>query len=129
MSRLITNIEKFGIEYEEREDGFLYPLIEPIKTEEEQLADTGRFGRMWAKYMKDRYPVRYRILLRNEELGARANEVNEYAYDLYDDIVSDWIRSHKPENSNSFTEILRIRTQATMMAEEMVLVDVVNMWH
>lgn len=127
--KIITAIERLGIEYEEREDGLLYPMVEPIKSEEEQLAGTGKFGRMWARFMKDKYPLRYRTLLRNEELDAKASQVNEFAYELYEDIVNDWLRSHKPKNRNSFAEIFRIRSQAAMMAEEMVLVDVVNVWH
>ena len=35
--KIITAIERLGIEYEEREDGLLYPMVEPIKSEEEQL--------------------------------------------------------------------------------------------
>lgn len=127
--KIITAIERLGIEYEEREDGLLYPMVDPIKSEEEQLAGAGKYGRMWARFMEDKYPLRYRTLLRNEELGDRASQVNEFAYVLYEDIVNDWLRSHKPKNRNSFAEIFRIRSQAAMMAEEMVLVDVVNVWH
>lgn len=87
--------------------------------------DTGKYGRMWIKYMKDEYPVRYRSLVRFAELEERAAEVNETAYELLDDIENSWLKKYKPKNPGSFMEQLQLRTQARMMAEEIVLADVV----
>lgn len=89
----------------------------------------GKYGRMWIKYMKDEYPVRYRSLVRFAELEERAAEVNETAYELLDDIENSWLKKHKPKNSGSFTEQLKLRTQARMLAEEIVLADVVMQFH
>lgn len=38
-------------------------------------------------------------------------------------------RKHKPKNKNLFMEMYRLRTQARMIAEEVVLHDVVNCFH
>jgi len=59
----------------------------------------------------------------------RANEVNETAYELLDDIEAMWLKKHKPENPNSFTEQLQLRTQTRMMAEEIIIMDVVMQFH
>ena len=91
--------------------------------------DAGKYGRMWIKYMKDEYPVRYRSLVRFAELEERAAEVNETAYELLDDIENAWLKKHKANNPDSFTEQLKLRTQARMMAEEIVLADVVMQFH
>ena len=69
------------------------------------------------------YPVRF------GELEERANEVNETAYELLDDIEAKWLKKHKPKNPNSFTEQLQLRTQTRMMAEEIVIRDVVMQFH
>ncbi|MFU2423892.1 MAG: TnpV protein [Bacteroides sp.] len=117
-----TTFEKLGIPYEKR-NGIFYPVL-ASGTEQADI-DTGKYGRMWIKYMKDEYPVRYRSLVRFE----RAAEVNETAYELLDDIENSWLKKHKPKNPSSFTEQLQLRTQARMMAEEIVLADVVMQFH
>ena len=121
-----TTFEKFGIPYEER-NGIFYPVL-AAGTEQADI-DAGKYGRMWIEYMKDEYPVRYRSLVRFAELEERAAEVNETAYELLDDIENSWLKKHKPKNSGSFTEQLKLRTQARMLAEEIVLADVVMQFH
>ena len=121
-----TTFEKLRIPYEERE-GIFYPVLE-AGTEQADI-DAGKYGRMWIKYMKDEYPVRYRSLVRFAELEERAAEVNETAYELLDDIENSWLKKHKPKNPGSFMEQLQLRTQARMMAEEIVLADVVMQFH
>ena len=59
----------------------------------------------------------------------RAAEVNETAYELLDNIENSWLKEHKPKNPGSFTEQLQLRTQARMMADEIVLADVVMQFH
>lgn len=122
-----TIFEKLEIEYQEIE-GIFYPVLS-VPTEEEQLKDVGKYGRMWIGHMKSIYPIRYRSLVRFGELNSKAMEVNEVAYDLLDDIESGWLQKHKPQNVNSFIEQLHLRNQARMMAEEMVLHDVVYQFH
>ena len=46
-----------------------------------------------------------------------------------DDIENAWLKKHKANNPDSFTEQLKLRTQARMMAEEIVLADVVMQFH
>lgn len=121
-----TTFEKFGIPYEER-NGIFYPVL-AAGTEQADI-DAGKYGCMWIKYMKDEYPVRYRSLVRFAELEERAAEVNETAYELLDDVENSWLKKHKPKNPGSFTEQLQLRTQARMMAEEIVLADVVMQFH
>lgn len=78
-----TTFEKIGIPYEER-DGIFYPVI--VAGTEKADIDAGKYGRMWIKYIKEEYPMRYKSLVRFGELEERANEVNETAYELLDDI-------------------------------------------
>jgi len=121
-----TLFEKLGVRYRER-DGILYPLIS-VEINEEN-ADIGKYGRLWMKYIQSEYPQRYRSLVRFGELYSKAVEVNEVAYELLEDIENEWLKQHKPKNKNSFMEMYRLRTQARMIAEEIVLHDVVNCFH
>ena len=121
-----TTFEKIGIPYEER-DGIFYPVI--VAGTEKADIDAGKYGRMWIKYIKEEYPMRYKSLVRFGELEERADEVNDTAYELLDDIEAKWLKKHKPKNPNSFTEQLQLRTQTRMMAEEIVIMDVVMQFH
>lgn len=121
-----TTFEKLGIPYEER-DGIFYPVL--VAGTEKADIDAGKYGRMWIKYIKEEYPMRYKSLVRFGELEERADEVNDTAYELLDDIEAKWLKKHKPKNPNSFTEQLQLRTQTRMMAEEIVIMDVVMQFH
>lgn len=121
-----TLFEKLGVRYREN-DGILYPLI--LVEIKEENADIGKYGRLWMKYIQSEYPQRYRSLVRLGELHSKAIEVNEVAYELLEDIENEWLKKHKPKNENSFTEMYRLCTQARLVAEEVVLHDVVNCFH
>lgn len=81
------------------------------------------------EYIRAEYPQRYRSLVRFGELALKAVEINEAAYELLEDIESEWLNQHKPTHKNSFMEIYQLRTQARMLAEEVVLHDVVHCFH
>ena len=121
-----TLFEKIGVQYEER-DGLFYPLITlDIK---DDGVNVGKYGHRWMQYLKSEYPQRYRSLLRFGELNQKAAEVNEVAYELLEDIETEWLQKHKPRNKNSFSEMYKLRTEARLIAEEVVLHDVVNCFH
>lgn len=108
-----TIFKKLGVKYEER-NGLFYPLI-TLDIREENV-DVGKYGRMWMQYLKSEYPQRYRSLVRFGELQERAAEVNEVAYELLDDIESEWLENHKPKNRNYFMEMYKLRIEARLMA-------------
>lgn len=121
-----TLFEKLGVKYIEKE-GIFYPLI--TLGEAVNSTDVGKYGRMWMDYIQKEYPQRHRSLVRFGELHDKATEVNEVAYELLEDIEKEWMSEHKPKQANSFVEMYRLRTQARMIAEEVVLHDVVNCFH
>ena len=49
--------------------------------------------------------------------------------ELLEEIEKEWLSEHKPKQANSFVEMYRLRIQARMIAEEVVLHDVVNCFH
>jgi hypothetical protein len=121
-----TLFEKLGVKYEER-NGLFYPLITLDIMEDD--VNVGKYGHMWMQYLKSEYPQRYRSLVRFGELKHRVAEVNEVAYELLEDIEKEWLQKHRPKNKNSFMEMYRLRTEARLMAEKVVLHDVVNCFH
>ena len=120
-----TIFERLDVQYEER-DGIFYPLL---STEKCENVDVGKYGHLWMNYIKEEFPIRYNSLLRFGNLEERAAEVNEVAYELLSDIEAELMEQHKPKNRNSFVEMYAIRSQVRVVAEEVVLHDVVRQFH
>ncbi|MEG1138913.1 MAG: TnpV protein [Lachnospiraceae bacterium] len=120
----LTIFEQLGIEYEER-DGIFYPLLSET-TEPEAKTDIGKYGLLWMEYLKVEYSYRYRNLVRFGKLNSKAREVNEMAYELLEEIERRFFQTHKVVNPNSFTEMYRLRMEARILAEELVLHDIVH---
>lgn len=120
-------ILELGIEYTER-DGIFYPVLS-AGTEKNLQKTIGKYGRMWVAFMKNRHPDRYRNLVRFGRLLEKAVRIDEEAHELLNDIEERWLKRHKPEKSNSFVEMYRLRMQARLMAEEVVLEQIVNRYH
>ena len=118
----MTTFEALGIEYEEREDGLLYPILD--EQEDEQI-DVGKYGYIWIQYMQENHNRAYRKLVREGKVNLTAAKINEEAYEMLNTIVEKYLRNHKPKNSYSTMEMWKLRQQAQMQAEEVVLASVV----
>ncbi|MDD7522111.1 MAG: TnpV protein [Lachnoclostridium sp.] len=123
----MTIFEKIGIEYEER-DGLLYPALS-VTDEVIGEKSVGKYGRMWMAFMKENHYGRYRSLMRFGRLKKKAADVNEEAYELLETIEERWLSKHISKAGNSFVEMYKLRTQARMMAEEVVLSRIVRQYH
>lgn len=79
--------------------------------------------------MQEIHPARYRNLVRFGKLHERTVSVNEMAYELLEDTEQAWLRNHKAKAENSFMEQYKLRSQARMLAEEIVLHDLIYQYH
>lgn len=118
----MTIFEILGIEYEEREDGFRYPVLE---YEEEEAVDVGKYGYIWIQYMQENHNGDYRKLVREGKVNLTAAKINEEAYEMIGSIINKYLKKHKPKNPHSTMEMWELRQQAQMQAEEIVLASVV----
>ena len=123
----MTIFEELGIEYIERDELF-YPVLS-VENEADVKISVGKYGRMWMAFMECSHPDRYSSLVRFGRLHERAVQVNEESYELLDCIEKKWLKKHRPGNENLFEEMYRLRMQARMMAEEVVLSQVVRQYH
>ena len=110
-------------------DGLLYPNIEMPTEQTEAMKSLGKYGRMAMTYLEENEPQRYKTLIRFGKLADRMKEVEEEANSLYDQIEEQYLTKHKPQNLNSTMEMWKIREQARMQAEEVVLHQVVMKFH
>ena len=115
-------VELLGIEYEERDDGLLYPVL---GLQEEKQIDVGKYGYIWIQYMLENHNAEYRKLVREGKVNLTAAKINEEAYEMLDVIVEKYLENHKPKNPHSTMEMWKLRQQAQMQAEEIVLASVI----
>lgn len=114
---------KYNIPYVER-DGIFYTCI--TFSEDVPIGKVRKYGLMWITYMKESHDYRYRHLVRMGELNAIAIEVDEEANAMADTIIEKYLREHIAKDKSSTMEMWRLREQARMVAEEVVLVNVIN---
>ena len=136
MSRELTLIEKMGVEFEER-DGLFYPLMDSAGSDtfgdgvgasnNVKTKDIGKYGHLWINFMQVAYPERYRSFVRFGLLEEKALTVNEEAYELL--CVMEEKLLEESDTGKSFAEIYALRTQVRMLVEEIVLREVVNVFH
>lgn len=125
MSRELTLIERMDVEYEEI-GGIFYPLIDG-SAENTKTKNIGKYGHLWINFMQEEYPERYRSLVRFGLLEEKAFAVNEEAYEVL--CVMEEKLLEESDTGKSFAEIYALRTQVRMLVEEIVLREVVNVFH
>jgi hypothetical protein len=110
-------------------DGLLIPDIEAPEEQEKELMSLGKYGRMALNYLKENEKGRYRTLYRFGKLGEKMKEVEEEANSLMDRLTEQYLKKHRPQNPSSTMEMWKLREQARMQAEEIVLHQVVLTFH
>ena len=74
-------------------------------------------------------PARYKTLMRFGKMYEKMSAVEEEANQLYDQLEEQYLMKHKPQNPSSTMEMWKIREQAKMQAEEVVLHQIVMKFH
>lgn len=106
----------------------MYPNLE-MPQEKVSMTQVGRYGMMAAEYLKENERMRYNTLYRLGRLAEKMKEVDTEANSLMDKLMKDYLKKHKLENPFSTMEMWKIREQEKMMAEEVVLHQVVYRFH
>ena len=109
-------------------DGILYPDLQ-MPEETEDLKKLGKYGRMAMCYLKENEPARYKTLLRFGMMYEKMTETEEEANQLLDQLTEKYKSSHKPKDPSSTMEMWKLREQAKMQAEEVVLQQIVLKFH
>ena len=81
------------------------------------------------KYLEEMEPQRYKTLFRFGKLAEKMQEVEAEANSLLETLMEQYLAKHKPQNPSSTMEMWRLREQAKMQAEEVVLSQVVMRFH
>ena len=94
-----------------------------------ELHKLGKYGRMAMKYLEEMEPQRYKTLFRFGKLAEKMQEVEEEANSLLEMLMEQYLAKHKPQNPSSTMEMWKLREQAKMQAEEVVLSQIVMRVH
>ena len=107
-----------------------YREIKRLSREQEiSMTQIGKYGMMAAEYLKENERNRYNTLYRLGRLAEKMKEVDTEANSLMDTLMTDYLKKHKPQNPTSTMEMWKLRNQAKMMAEEVVLNQIVYRFH
>ena len=129
MSRELTLIEKLGVAFEEQ-DGLFYPLVNgAVSGDSVKTKDIGKYGHLWINFMKEAYPERYRSLMRFGLLEEKAVAVNEEAYEMLCSMEEQLLANSEVDEEDMFAERYALRVQVRMLVDEIVLREVVNVFH
>ena len=120
-------MEAVALTYHE-ENGLLYPDIQMEETEV-KLTNLGKYGIMAMNYLKENEKQRFLTLQRFGILAEKMQQVDEEANELLEQLMNQYLAKHKPENPNSTMEMWKLREQAKMQAEEVVLHQIVLKFH
>lgn len=116
--------EQMGGTYTEI-DGIFYPNISIGNEIAEQNDFWGKYGDMWKKHLQDNRNADYRHYLFTGKLNEKAKEINEQAYEMLDVIMNQYMNKHKQDDPESTMEMWKLREQAKMQAEEVILHDII----
>ena len=90
----------------------------------------------WDIYDKDKKPTGRtmkkndcKTLMRFGKMYEKMSKVEKEANQLYDQLEEQYLMKHKPQNPSSTMEMWKIREQAKMQAEEVVLHQIVMKFH
>ena len=108
-------MEGMNLHYQ-RKDGLLYPEME---VPGQDLSRVGKYGHLAMRYLKENEESRYSFLYR---CGKLANE-------MLAELMDSYLKSRPLQNRRSFLEQWKLREQAQMQAEEIVLREIVWQYH
>ncbi|WP_312942404.1 TnpV protein [Oscillibacter sp.] len=103
-------------------DGLLYPNIELDGKAE--LDSLGKYGRLRLSYLHEQKPGMYRELLLTGELIEHSAKLENAAFAMAERVRTDYLKKY-PLPEDIILERIRISTQAQMIADEIVAVQLV----
>uniref|UniRef100_UPI0036F2AB51 TnpV protein n=1 Tax=Clostridium faecium TaxID=2762223 RepID=UPI0036F2AB51 len=106
-------------------DGILYPQIQISEEQKLDNTDLGKYGRMAMRYLKENHPNRYSLLLMEGKLTDTMLKVNEEAYNKMDLLMEQMLKEDPITNPMNTMETYKKKEQKKMVAEEIILKEIV----
>ena len=81
------------------------------------------------RYLKENEESRYILIYRCGKLDEKMQEVDREANEMLAELMDSYLKSRILQNRRSFLEQWKLREQAQMQAEEIVLREIVWQYH
>lgn len=104
-------------------DGLLYPNIETGMEHIE--TDLGKYGILRLRYLHEHKSELYRELFLTGKLAQHCKAIDQIAFEQSEQIQAAWLEVH-PIPLEDALERIRLRTQAQMIADEIVMTELAN---
>ena len=108
------------LEYEERADGLLYPILD-IGTD--RLQHLGVFGKAKLEYLHSEKFETYRMMLLDGTLADHCEQVDERGYEQSEKLQQHYLSKYNL-SVLGFEETYALCTQAKLWADEIVLAEI-----
>lgn len=111
------------LEYEERADGLLYPIID---MGEDKINQLGKFGKARLEYLHSEKLELYKELLITGKLAKHCEEIENRADVLHEKLFQTYLNNN-PVGDDDFHERVAVFNGADIYANEIVLAQVINL--
>ncbi len=105
------------LQYEERADGLLYPILDIDKDKLQQL---GRFGKDRLEYLHSQKFELYHELLLTGKLTEHCENIEAQADEMYEKLFQKYLNDNKIPNGDDFFARLEAFKQAESLAKEYI---------
>lgn len=113
------------IDYEEKEDGILYPKINFSKDPKYEGKPLGKYGMMAQEYLKENNKMKYNELLMSGELLPQMHEIDKRARVMLHEIMDKLLEENPVKDPNNILERTRHMNQLKAQAEEIIFHDII----
>lgn len=117
------------LEYQEGEDGLLYPKIQISENRDYNRRIVGMFGRQWKDYMREKYPQRLSELIVRGRINEKTCQVDEEAERKKEGLIQQLMeRQLMPETEDMLARAGHME-MITRQAEEIIFNEFVYQLH
>ncbi len=106
------------LEYEERADGLLYPILD---MGEDRLEQLGRFGKARLEYLHSEKFEFYRELLLTGKLAEHCKNIEKQADEMYEKLFKKYLDNNEVPSGDDFFARTAVFEQADSWAREIVI--------
>lgn len=110
------------LEYEEREDGLLYPIIDMGLGGIDSL---GKFGKARLNYIHETKFEMYRMMILDGSLVRYLEKLDEECYEQSEKLQQQYLAKYDLSDMD-FMAVVQIRTQARDIADEIILSQILE---
>lgn len=117
------------LEYQEGEDGLLYPKIQISENRDYDRRIVGMFGRQWKDYMREKHPQRLSELIAQGRINEKICQVDEEAERKKEGLIQQLMERQPMSETEDMLARAGHMEMITRQAEEIIFNEFVYQLH